>query len=306
MSTAKILRIYLDPEPLQRARQGKFNFVNKIASALEGRGFRVEYRKNSDLERLASAARGGYSLFLMDDPILANALTIRRSYFYPFWRIEASGKRWEFEVAQKSFDPSEIDPDEAKAWADKWRKWLFKGAALQPTTDGPIYIPLQGRLLSQRSFQAASPAEMVEQVLIKFPDVPVLAGLHPAEVYTQEEREALEALRERCPSLTITTGQMEQALASCRFVVSQNSSAAFLGYFFGKPAALFGRIDFHHIAANVHDLGAQQALDVVQRMAPEFDQYLYWFTMKNAIRADADDCEDQILNILKTRGWQVD
>ncbi len=306
MSVSKILRVYLDPEPLQRARQGKFNFVNKIATVLEGRGFRVEYRKNSDLERLASGARNGYALFLMDDPLHDRALTIRRSYFYPFWRIEASAKRWEFEVAKKPFDPREVDTDIAKAWADDWRKWLFKGAASAITTDGPIYVPLQGRLLQHRSFQAASPVEMVDQVATRFPDMPVLATLHPAETYAQAERDALETLRTRHQNLTVTTGQMNEALATCRFVVTQNSSAALFGYFFAKPAMLFGRIDFHHIAANVHELGVQDAFETVQNMAPDFDRYLYWFTMLNAIRADAEDCEDQILHILRKRGWQVD
>ena len=306
MPVAKILRVYLDPEPLQRARQGKFNFVNKIALVLEKRGFRVEYRKNSDLERLASAARNGYSLFLMDDPLHANALTMRRSYFYPFWRIEASSKRWEFEVSKKVFDPSEVDPDTAKAWADKWRRWLFQGAASHVTKDGPIYVPLQGRLLSHRSFQAVSPIEMVEQVATRFPDIPVLVGLHPSEAYTQAENEALETLRARQSNLAVTTGEMKQALTACRFVVSQNSSAALFGYFFAKPTVLFGRIDFHHIAANVHDLGVQEAFDAVQTITPEFDRYLYWFTMLNAIRADAEDCEGQILRTLRKRGWQVD
>ncbi|MDE9450176.1 hypothetical protein J3R80_06800 [Aliiroseovarius sp. Z3] len=306
MPVAKILRVYLDPEPLQRARQGEFNFVNRIASALEKRGFRIEYRRNSDLERLASAARNGYALFLMEDPLHDRALTIRRSYFYPFWRIEASAKRWEFEVARKDFDPSSIDPDVARSWADGWRKWLFKGAASHVTRDGPIYVPLQGRLLQHRSFQAASPVEMVDQVATRFPDMPVLATLHPSETYMQGERDALDALGARHPNLTVTTGQMNEALASCRFVVTQNSSAALFGYFFAKPAMLFGRVDFHHIAANVHELGVQDAFDAVQSIAPDFDRYLYWFTMRNAIQADADDCEDQILRTLRKRGWQVD
>ncbi|WP_289042952.1 hypothetical protein [uncultured Aliiroseovarius sp.] len=306
MSVAKILRIYLDPEPLKRARLGKFNFVNQIVSALEKRGFRVEYRKNSNLERLASAARNGYSIFLMDDPLHDNALTMRRSYFYPFWRIEASAKRWEFEVAQKEFDPNTVDPDAARDWADNWRRWLFKGAASQITSDGPIYVPLQGRLLHHRSFQSASPVEMVAHVATYFPKAPILATLHPAEVYTQAEHKALNDLAARYPNITLATGQMNEALATCRFVVTQNSSAALFGFFFGKPAALFGQIDFHHIAANVHALGVQEAFDTVQNMTPEFDRYLYWFTMQNAIQADADDCEDQILRTLRKRGWQVD
>ncbi|WP_371170143.1 hypothetical protein [Aliiroseovarius sp. 2305UL8-7] len=306
MSTAKILRVYLDPEPLDRARSGKFNFVNKIAETIEDRGFQVELRKNSPNQRLKSAARNGYSLFLMDDPLHKNALTMRRSYFYPFWRIEASAKRWEFEVATKTFDPSLIDRDSAGAWADRWRKWLFKGAADNVTYDGPIYVPLQGRLLHHRSFQAASPIEMLERTATYFADAPILAGLHPSEVYTSAERKALQATSERYPNLRVVEGQMEPALKECRFVVTQNSSAALFGYFFHKPAALFSKIDFHHIAANVHELGYEEAFDAVQNARPNFDQYLYWFTIENAIRADADDVSNQILSTLRKHGWKLD
>ena len=306
MAEKKILRVYLNPDMLDHARNGGFNFVNRIANALEPRGFRIEFRKNSDVERLKSAGRKGYSLFLMDDPIHAKALTMRRSYFYPFWRIEASARRWEFEVAQTPFDAATIDGAAATDWADKWRKWLFKGEAKAVSRDGPIYVPLQGKLLRQRSFQSTSPVEMLDLTATRFPAHVILAGLHPGEVYSEKERLALDGLRQKHPNLTITTGDMTQALKTCRLVVTQNSSAAFFGYFFHKPAVLFGKIDFHHIASNTHDLGIDDAFTAALGSQPEFDRYLYWFTMMNAIRADAEDCEDQILKTLARRGWQVD
>ena len=59
MAVAKILRIYLDEVPLNRARKGNFVFINRVTEAFEGVGYRVELRKNSDAERLKSAARRG-------------------------------------------------------------------------------------------------------------------------------------------------------------------------------------------------------------------------------------------------------
>lgn len=306
MFDAKILRFYLDPEPLDRARKGKFNFVNLIARTLQGQGYKVEYTSNSDQERLKSAARPGYSMFLMDDPFHSRSLTMRRSYFYPFWRIEASAKRWNFEVAKRRFKPSEVDPYVARDWCDKWRKWLFKGAAQSVTYNGPIYVPLQGRLTLHRSFQAASPIEMLEQVVAHFPDTPVLASLHPTQTYSPAELEALYVLASRHSQVTVVTGEMHKALKQCRFVVSQNSSAALYGYFFHKPAVLFSQIDFHHISANVHEHGAQTAFEKVQSLKPEYDRFLYWFTMQNAIAADAPDAQQQVARVLKRRGWQVD
>ena len=128
MAEAKILRIYLDPDMRDMAQRGDFGFVSRVTRAFEGEGFRVELRKNSFEERAKSGARHGYSLFLMDDPFHEKALTMRRAYYYPFWRIEPTAKRWEFDVARKRFDPAEIDTDMANEWYRNWRRWLFKGA----------------------------------------------------------------------------------------------------------------------------------------------------------------------------------
>jgi hypothetical protein len=100
MTQPQILRIYLDKEPRERALAGEFNIMTKIRSAFEGQGYRVEFVRNSEAERAKSENRRGYSLFHMDHPFHGRALTLRRVYFYPFWRIEASAKRWEWASAR--------------------------------------------------------------------------------------------------------------------------------------------------------------------------------------------------------------
>ena len=95
MADAKILRIYLDETPLVRAQRGNFNLVNKIISVFEAHEYRVELKRNSAAERAKSATRRGYSLFHMDEPFHPRALTLRKAYYYPFWRIEDSAQRWE-------------------------------------------------------------------------------------------------------------------------------------------------------------------------------------------------------------------
>lgn len=306
MSVARILRIYLEADMLEHARSGGFGILSRLKNALELRGFRVEFRRNSDEERQKSAQRQGYSLFHMQDPFHDRALNLRRSYFYPYWRIENTAERWKFEVAQKAFYAPAIDAATTKDWADGWRKWLLKTSLDAVSREGPIYVPLQGRLLSQRSFQVASPIQMLRDTLERNPLTPVLAGLHPGELYEQDERDAVDALGFEFQNLTVRTGQMEGALKTSRFVVTQNSSAALMGYFLHKPAVLYGKVDFHHIAANVADLGVDGAFDAVADQCPEFDKYLFWFTEMNAIKADADDAEERLLNLLARRGWDVD
>ena len=113
MPEARILRIYLDPVMLKMGREGTFGFVNRVSEAFEGAGFRVDLVRDGEAERLKSAARRGYSLFLMKDPFHPRALSMRRAYFYPYWRIERSAERWLLAVAKEPFAPSEIDPNAA-------------------------------------------------------------------------------------------------------------------------------------------------------------------------------------------------
>jgi len=305
MAQPKILRVYLDPIPLQQARKGEFGILTRIRQALEPRGFRVEWRENSEVERLASGARRGYALFLMDDPLHGRALTLRKAYYYPYWRIEATGRRWEFEVARKPFDPTEIDPIQAENWVNDWRNWLFKQKGLDGVTrDGPVYVPLQGRLTEHRSFQTMSPVDMIRAVQGST-DKQILLGLHPGEAYTPAELAAVQAIADADPRVTLQTGGMIEALQSCDYVVTQNSTAALSGFFFHKPAVLFGQIDFHHQMSNVAELGQDRALSEVKTATPAYDQYLHWFIHQNSIKADAPDAGDRIVGLLQRRGWEV-
>lgn len=306
MAQARILRIYLEPDEMRRARDGEFPFMTRIKSAFEWEGYRVEFRRASEAERLKSATRNGLSLFHMADPFHDRALNLRRAYYYPYWRIENTAARWEFDVAGKSFDPGETDTETAREWTANWRKWLFRGKAADPTRGGFVYVPLQGRLLERRSFQAAAPIDMLGEALARAPDRDVLATLHPGETYSAKELRALEELAEAEPRLRVKTGGMEDALATCDYVVTENSSAALSGFFFGKPAILFAKIDFHHIALNVAEIGVERAFDEVEIHAPDYDAYLYWFIHLNAIKADADDAGDKIIARIKALGWLAD
>ena len=305
MAQARILRIYLEKSEMERARDGNYNLMNRIKSAFEWQGFRVEFMRDSLEQRLKSAGRRGYSLFFMHDPFHDRALTLRRSYFFPYWRIESTAERWAFDVAQKSFDPGETEPDQAREWADRWRGWLFKGAAREPVRDGSVYVPLQGRLLERRRFQEKSPLDMLRDVAEHDPERQIIVGLHPKERYSDEEKAGLETVLAKNPHMHLKRGGMRAALKSCDYVVTENSSAALFGFFFHKPAILYARIDFHHIGLNVRDLGVGEAFARAESHRPDFDTYLYWFIHQNSIKADAEDAEDQILAAVRRHGWQV-
>jgi len=294
---SECVTIFLEPEMKASAETGQHNFLGKVERVLRRGGLDVSFAD----EARRNEPFSGHALVHMWEPMTADTLVMRRVYAYPFWAIEASDKRWEWDVARAVFDPETVNGHKAARFANNWRKRMFGEAA--SSREGYVYVPLQGRISERRSFQAASPLEMIEAVLDADSERPVVIGMHPKELYSVSDIDALEKFEHRFERVTVVMGQMERYLPACDYVVSQNSGAAFFGYFFGKPAALFGKIDFHHIAANVHELGVEEALGRVAEMRPDFERYLWWFWQEMSINAGRDEAEAQIALRFRTAGW---
>ena len=251
---ATILHIYLEDPMLADARAGRFNFLNVLSRAVRDAGWSVEFAPTGPAARAAAPSRDGYALFHMEQPTHDRALTFRRAYHYPFWRIEPVAERWRFAVARAVYDPGEVDGEVAAAFLRRLRARVLPGPP--PTRDGPILVPLQGHLRRHRSFQSMSPVEMLDAVCRT--GRPVVATLHPSEHYDADDHAALAALSARHRDLTVG-GDTMRLLRDCAFVATQNSAVAFDGMILGKPAVLFAQVDFHHVALNVAELGAEVA-----------------------------------------------
>lgn len=304
MPQPRILRFYLEDELRQSALGGRHNFIALVAGMAEAAGYRVEYRRNTPAERLKSATRRGYALFHMDGPVQDRAMIFRRVYHYPFWAIESHPERWTWAVARAGFPVHDVPRRAADRFYRFWQDRLFGDAAQSATRDGFVYVPLQGRLSEHRSFQSCAPLDMIRAVL-SHDDRPIVAALHPNEVHTPDDLAALDSLAAQTGRLTIRTGGMKQLLATCDYVATQNSSVAFNGYFFGKPAVLFAGIDFHHIAAKVSDLGVGPAIRAAPALTPDYAGYVHWFWQRMSINAGRDDAADRIRAAFDRAGWPV-
>lgn len=304
MTAAQTVTFYLDDSLRDSAQAGTHNFIGKLARVLTDAGLHVAYRPNSAAARLASALRPGFAMFHMDQPTHGRALTMRRVYHYPFWQIEPTTERWDWHVARTAFAQDTVDLPQARQFRNFWRKRLFPDAAA-PRRDGFVYLPLQGRLTEQRSFQAASPVDMIAATLRHDPHRLVMATFHPKETYTDAERQAVYDLAASHPRLSIRTDAMDRLLPACDYIVTQNSAAAFNGLFFDKPLVLFARSDFHHAACNVHNLGAERAFADAQQAMPDHAAYLWWFWQHMAINAGRPEADDQIKAALQRAGWPV-
>ncbi len=298
--TGQTLNIYLENPMLADTLAGRFNFMNVLRAAVEGAGWRVHFRPTGPAARAAAPQRDGYALFHMEQPTHERALTFRRAYHYPFWTIEPVAERWRFAVARARFDPDQIDPDDARAFADRLRGRVLSGPP--PRRGDTVLVPLQGHIRRQRSFQTASPVQMLDQVCAT--GRPVVATLHPRERYDAADHAALRKLAARRDNLTIG-GNTAGVLRDCAFVATQNSSVAFDGYLLGKPAVLFAQIDFHHIALNVAQMGAGNALAAAPGHRPDFDRYITWFLRRRAMNATRPSAAQRIRAAMRKGGWPI-
>jgi hypothetical protein len=105
--------------------------------------------------------------------------------------------------------------------------------------------------------------------------------------------------------LFMQIGGMERYLRTCDYVVTQNSSAGFMGYFFAKPLILFSKSDFHHIALNAAEIGAAEAFARVGDHRPDYAAYLHWFLQEGAINAGRPEAKDRIRDVLRDHEWPV-
>lgn len=301
MTELNTVTFYMEPELCQSAQAGQHNFIGKIANVITNAGMDVRYEPFG----LRGVPGGkGWSISHIKTPPDKRGVSFRRVYHYPFWQIEQSAERWSWDVAQAAFEP---DPDDAKqaAWFyGYWQKRLFADAPQRVSHDGFVYVPLQGKLLDQRPFQICSPLEMVEHTLAQTSGQ-VVTTLHPNEHYDKAEIAALKKLVKTHKRLTLQSGGMEDLLAACDYIVTQNSSVAFNGYFFGKPSLLFRKTDFHHITAQADIENLAAGFAAVQQLEPDYAAYVHWFWQKNSINAGRPEAEDMIATRLRRFGWPV-
>jgi len=301
MTDSQTVTFYMEPELCQSAQAGTHPFLGKVSAVLGRAGFDVRY---APFGPRGVPEGQGRTISHIKTPPDSRGLSFRRVYHYPFWQIEQSAERWSWDVAQARFEPDPAEAKQAQWFYAAWQKRLFGDAPRQATREGFIYVPLQGRIAAHRPFQICSPLEMVEQCLAQFSGQ-VMTTLHPNEQYDRAEIAALKKLEKTHKRLTVQSGGMADLLARCDFIVTQNSSVAFNGYFFGKSSLLFRKADFHHICAqaDLQDLGAGFAQ--VRELTPDYAAYVHWFWQKNSINAGRPEAEEMIAARLRRFGWPI-
>ncbi len=289
MNKTRVFRIHLGPAVLPVAKAGKHNFLNRLTAVLGECGYQCEYWPNGFAERIATGSLPGWSMFEMEPPEGPQSLVFRRAYVAPFWQIDRSDRRWDWDVAGAHFHITDQQRYKAVEFAAAWRRRLYEWRTGTATQNGSIFVPLQSRLLDKRSFQSAAPIDMLKALIARYPRRPIHATLHPNVTYPETETTALADLTARHPALTVSRQPAEALLATCDLVATQNSAAAFDALFWRKPVILFAGIDFHHAMASVWRDGLEAAFAQLEKGRPDFDGYLWWYLQRQSLNAGRED-----------------
>lgn len=304
MAVDKQLGLYLNDDLRGKVAEGGHNFFRQVVQAFEERDFTVSLYPNHPLERIKSADRPGYSLFHLETPTHDRALDVRLAYMYPFWRIERAQWREDYLVAQKTFPAKDVNGDEAMGFFRLWRRRIRAKADWQPFEQRDyVFVALQGKLLDQRHGQSMSPIDMIEATLTYDRFRKIIVKLHPGETYSPAELQALERFRAN-PRIEFSTANAHALLENCEYVVTQNSTVAFEGFFHRKPAILFGASDFHHMCQNVNQVGAEVAFRNILATRNPYARYVFWFLQENTINAGRSEAKQKIIETCQSFGWQ--
>lgn len=298
MVTGKHVDFCLERELKESAEAGTHNFIGIVTDLLSKSNFSIGFRE-------ADAATDSYALLHDQEPKTQNSLSLQPAYHLPFWQIETTRNRWDWHVAKSRYQPEKVNLVEAQRFYDFWRDRLFGDAAKNASKDGFIFVPLQENLGERQSFQTCTQIEMLVAILQYDPARRVLVALDPEVPISPADRSKLKSVVGRFPRLEVRSQPMHELLQRCDYVVTQNSSVAFDGYFFGKPCVLFARSDFHHIAGDVFTDGPRAAFEQVQGPAPDFARYIWWFWQEMSINAGRDTAKNKIRKALRRGGWPL-
>lgn len=302
MTGPKILHFHLDAHLRGRHAAGVGGMLNQVTDAVQAVGWQVNIAALEETHGRPKAP--GYHLVLNLPVWGPNCLSLRKSYRDPFWKIDRTNDRWDYEIAATPFDPKAV-PAGFNGFMSHWKPRFLGDTPAAQGLDPFIFIPLQGKLTERRHFQAASPLDMIRTTLAQDKTRKVIATLHPREIYTAHELEQLDRLEATNPRFSLAKGDSLPLVKACDYIVTENSSVAVTGYFAGKQAVLFGQIDCHHIAGSVPRMGVETAFARMAQPATDFARYLYWFLELNSIRTWDTKAQERIRDRFRHFGWPI-
>lgn len=299
------IHFFLAPKICDQMRYGGGHpFFSIAKAAFADLGHPIEFHFATEDALIGSANLPGYSLFHYKDSLHDKALDVRRIGIGPFYRMERARYRAGYRMTEKVFDPSALDQQPAQSFFRIWER-LAAPPPVSPAFHDHVLVALQGRLTSHRRGQSMSPIDMIHTTLRHEPTRQIVLKLHPKETYTSAERAALNAVLQD-PRVHLFEGDLADVLATCAYVVAQNSSVLLKGVLYRKPGIVFADCEFHHPFQSLRrGLSAAQAFANVMAEPPSFEKFAYWFLQCESINTSRDWAPEQIIAHAREFGWAI-
>lgn len=293
MQRRKMFRIHLHEKHLVAIAQKNSPRFLTLAKVLCDAGYKVSFHPNTFLHRLWSSLLPVNIIADLSYDTQLPGMLFQRAYISRFWRLENTNQRDDWVITNLEFEPDSVN----NKLAERFFRVRAPKISTEVAPEKPyIFIPLQATLLEKRSFQTASPIDMVRITTEQDQSRQVVISVHPTGHYSKAEMSAVEELIQH-PRISQSTGSMDTLLAGCDYVVTENSSVALHGVLHRKPAILFATSEFHHIFQYVPKIGIEEAFRRVLIDEPKYVEYFYWFFKMNMIPSEAGNLEE----ILKKR-----
>ena len=236
------------------------------------------------------------------------------AYLPGFWHLSDRGVLADSPAREATFDPVQVPWKLAKQFDRDLRNRFVSTRVSRyrqeklPTEilpEGALAVFLQGPAVYRRHQAFVSAKEMLRAIAQSADGRDVVVKAHPLAKPLGQE--VIAAVRAEGFDLIETHANVHDILASCAATLSVNSAVALEGFLHRKPAILFGRSDFHHLAETVVRLSdLPSTLDRALSRDWDFAKMLYWYFSAHSLQVAAPTFPERLLQLFGKAGFGPD
>ncbi len=293
---------------------------HKIHELVTTRGGEIEVRRRH--EALRAPQRTDWSDYLEAENLhiiengmvqQVNALNTALAYIPPYFHLDAQGVLADSSAGNADYDAASVNAVLASSKFRSLQDRLVKKRRSRygPKEDvteipeGCIAVFLQGDNPHRQGTAYCDNETLLRTVAENAGGRTVVVKAHPISKQLDDAQLILQLLQEGLP-VEGTDANVHDILRQCAVTVSYNSAVAIEGFLHHKPAILFGKSDFHHVAETVRTPeDFPNALSAALTSQHDYAKYLHWYFSRFAVSVDDWLLDDKLLQIFGVAGFSV-
>lgn len=294
---------------------------HKIHALIVSRGGEVEVRRRH--ETLRSMKRTDWSdrleaenLHVIENGMVkqGNALNTALAYLPPYFHLDPQGVLAESMAGDAEFSEADVNAVLASSkfrglqdrLVKKRRSRYGPKDEVTEIPDGCIAVFLQGDNPHRQGTAYCDNETLLRTVAENAGGRTVVVKAHPVSKQLDDAQLILNLLQDGLP-VESTDANIHDILCQCSVTVSYNSAVAIEGFLHKKPAILFGKSDFLHVAETVRDPSDfPTALHSALASEHDYAKYLHWYFSNYAVSVEDWSLEDKLLQIFEKMGFTED